>query len=536
MTRRTLSALVALILSLGLVACGDSVSLPGGDSPDRPGRSGLSDLDDTPLRIVAATELEDLQPVIEDAADDLGFPIELSFPAGTLDNSQSLLDGAFDQQHDATWFATNRYVDILGASSKLADSTPIGHSPVAFGITSSKAAELGWDSRQPTWAEIAETAADGQVTFGMTDPSASNSGFSALVSVATALSDTGSALTSADIDRISPQLQGFFSGQTLTSGSSGWLTETWLADRSRADALINYESVLHTLVQEHPDVSVIVPADGVVSADYPLSTLAAPAQPQAREKVAALSGWLLDRPEVLTDSFRRPVDRGAELPAELDVPLLIELPFPANRTITDQLVAAFHNELRTPGDTVFILDTSGSMEGERLALLKDTMRSLIDGSARGAAGGVGFRDRERLTLLPFADEPATPLTLRFSTTDPAPADQLTGEVDGLVAEGATAIYSALMEAYGRVDAREGSLPSIVLMSDGEVTAGAGLAEFRAFHAGLREPAADIPVFVILYGEANVAEMTAIAEMTGGKVFAALDGDLDSAFKEIRGYQ
>jgi len=149
---------------------------------------------------------------------------------------------------------------------------------------------------------------------------------------------------------------------------------------------------------------------------------------------------------------------------------------------------------------------------------------------------VGFRDRERLTLLPFADEPATPLTLRFSTTDPAPADQLTGEVDGLVAEGATAIYSALMEAYGRVDAREGSIPSIVLMSDGEVTAGAGLAEFRAFHAGLRGPAADIPVFVILYGEANVAEMTAIAEMTGGKVFDALDGDLDSAFKEIRGYQ
>ena len=179
MTRRTFSALVALILSLGLVSCGDSVSLPVVDSAPR------TDFDGTPLRIVAATELEDLQPVIDDAADDLGFPIELSFPAGTLDNSQSLLDGVFDQRYDATWFATNRYVDILGASSKLADSTPTGHSPVAFGITGAKAAELGWDVRQPTWAEIAEAAADGKVTFGMTDPSASNSGFSALVSVGT---------------------------------------------------------------------------------------------------------------------------------------------------------------------------------------------------------------------------------------------------------------------------------------------------------------------------------------------------------------
>src|SRR5699024_3101956 len=146
---------------------------------------------------------------------------------------------------------------------------------------------------------------------------------------------------------------------------------------------------------------------------------------------AALGEWLLARPEVLTDTYRRPIDRDADLPADLDVPLLIELPFPANRTITDQLVAAFHNELRTPGDTVFILDTSGSMEGERLDLLKATMRSLTDGSAQGAAGGVGFRDRERLTLLPFADAPAAPLSLRFSTSDPAPADQLNGEVDVL---------------------------------------------------------------------------------------------------------
>lgn len=518
--------LIALALVLGLTACADELPMPS---------AGGGGTDDTPLRIVAATELQDLQPVIEDAADDLGFPIELSFPAGTLDNSRTLLEGGFDDEYDATWFATNRYVDILGATGKLRDQTKIGLSPVAFGVTSAKAAELGWDSRQPTWSEIATAAADDDVTFGMTDPSASNSGFSALVSVATALADTGAALTEADIDRITPQLQGFFSGQTLTSGSSGWLTDTFLEDRSRADALINYESVLQSQAADGADLTVIVPADGVVSADYPLSTLAAPAQPEARDKVAALSGWLLERPEIMTDSYRRPVD-ATDLPPELADQLLIELPFPATRAITDHLVAAFHNELRPPGDTAFVLDTSGSMEGARLALLQETMLSLIDGSAQGAAGGVGLRDRERVSLQPFADVPAEPVTLRFSTTDPGPAQELTAAVEGLRAEGATSLYSALMTAFDTVAAEEGAIPSIVLMSDGEVTAGATIGQFREFHESLDSPRADIPVFVILYGEANIAEMTEVADMTGGRVFDALDGDLDAAFKEIRGYQ
>ncbi|GAB3690853.1 vWA domain-containing protein [Corynebacterium nasicanis] len=524
--KRLVAGVTVLCTALVLWACGDSeLSLPG------------RQLDDTPLRIVAATELQDLAPVIDEASADLGFPIELSFPSGTLDNSRTLLDAGFDHAYDATWFATNRYVDILGASAKLADSTKIGLSPVAFGITAAKASELGWDTRQPTWAEIATAAAEGEITFGMTDPAASNSGFSALVSVATALADTGAALTADDIARVSPQLQGFFAGQTLTSGSSGWLTDTFLADRTRADALISYESVLHTINREQgADLVVIVPADGVVSADYPLSTLAAPAQPEAREKVAALAAWLLERPETMTDTYRRLVDAAAEVPSELADQLLIELPFPATRSITDQLVAAFHNELRPPGDTVFVLDTSGSMEGERLAMLQDTLRSLIDGSAHAAAGSVGFRDRERISLQPFADAPAAPLTLRYSAQDPEAARTLSEAVGGLRAEGATAIYSALINAYGTVSAEQGAIPSIVLMSDGELTAGATLDEFRAFHAGLSGPAADIPVFVILYGEANVGEMTEVAQLTGGKVFDALDGDLAAAFKEIRGYQ
>ena len=41
----------------------------------------------------------------------------------------------------------------------------------------------------------------------------------------------------------------------------------------------------------------------------------------------------------------------------------------------------------------------------------------------------------------------------------------------------------------------------------------------------------IPVFVILYGEANEGDMKELADVTGGAVFDAINDDLSDAFKE-----
>lgn len=533
MMRRAFAALVGLLMVLVLAACSDGVSLPGfggsGGVERDPALAGGT------LRIAAATELEDLAPVMERAADDLGFGIEMEFPGGTLENSERLAAGEFDGAYDGTWFATNRYVELIGASGKLTGADKIASSPVALGVRADTARELGWTDAAPTWSDIAAAAGDGDLTFAMTDPGTSNSGFSALVSVATALADTGNALTVADIDRVAPQLSELFGGQTVTSGSSGWLADTFRDDPSRADALVNYESVLHALATDGLDIEVIVPADGVVSADYPLSALAEPADPLARERVAALAEWLHANPDVMAESFRRPAE-STDLDPALTTDLLIELPFPGSREVTDRLVDAYQNTLRAPGDTAFVLDTSESMTGERMTSLQETMVSLVDGTARSSTGPVGLRDRERVSLMPFSSAPAAPTTVRFSTTDPGPGGELRAAIEGLQPAGATALYSALIDAYGAIEVGDGAIPSIVLMSDGENTAGADLQQFLGFHRGLPEDRRSIPVFVILYGEANVAEMEEVAEVTGGKVFDALDGDLGAAFREIRGYQ
>ena len=184
--RRLLALLVTLLTGAALTACGGNGGTGGN------GNGGGSS-DSGGLNIMAATELKDLEPLVEQASKELGFPITLEFPGGTLQNSQDLKHGKLDNQIDATWLATNRYVDLIGARGKLDDETKIATSPVAFGVQEAKARELGWDTKQPTWGEFADAAREGKFTFGTTDPSSSNSAFSALVSVATAMADTGSA-------------------------------------------------------------------------------------------------------------------------------------------------------------------------------------------------------------------------------------------------------------------------------------------------------------------------------------------------------
>jgi len=83
--------------------------------------------------------------------------------------------------------------------------------------------KLGWDREAPTWRDIAKAAETRKFTYGMTDPSASNSGFSALVGVASALSGGGAALDAKRAIEVPDDLRRFFAAQTMTAGSSGWL-------------------------------------------------------------------------------------------------------------------------------------------------------------------------------------------------------------------------------------------------------------------------------------------------------------------------
>ncbi|MEU4833851.1 VWA domain-containing protein [Streptosporangium sp. NPDC023615] len=532
--RRALAALALLVAS---AACG------GADTPATPDgvAGGVPDGPDV-LRVLAGSEVADLEPLLRQAQDAVGVRVALSY-AGTLDGADQVASGGADGRHDATWFSSNRYLSLIdGAAARLSTQTKVMVSPVVLGLKASKARELGWDAKTVTWNDIASAASARRFTFGMTSPAASNSGFSALVGVTAALSDAGEALQEAQIASATPRLKEFFSAQTLTAGSSGWLADAY-AKEGAVDGLVNYESVLLGLNASGKlaeKLTLVYPGDGVVTADYPL-TLLSSAPPRKKELYGKLAAWLRTpeiQREIMTTTHRRPIVPEVAPDPRFGTASLVELPFPNRRDAADELIGVYLNQVRRPSRTLFVLDTSGSMTGERIVALRQALTALSGADTSVSGSFSRFRDRETVTMIPFNTGPGTPQTFTLPERDPGPVLQrIRSYSEGLQVEGGTAIFDGLRAAYGQAASASASaskdFTSIVLMTDGENTDGSSYDDFAAYYASLP---VKFRTFVVLFGDSDVEEMRRIAELTGGATFDARQGSLATAFKEIRGYQ
>ncbi|WP_405887096.1 substrate-binding domain-containing protein [Streptomyces longwoodensis] len=506
------AALAAAALLTGCTASGKQADT----DPDaaRPGT----------LRVLASSELSDMTTVLAQVARSTGVTVRPTY-LGTLDAVDLLARGRADGRYDALWLSSDDYLRLRpDAARKVVSETPVMSSPVAVGVRPATVRALGWNPADVTWSDVERAVRAGRLTYGMTDPARSNSGFSTLVSVASALSGAQSALTDADVREAAPRLKEFFRGQKLTSGSSGWLASAYRR-RGDVDALLNYESVLKGV----PGLTVIRPADGVITANYPLSSLASTSA-ATREDVRRVTEALRSAPlqKLITDTtHRRPVVPSVPPGAGLDTARRRELPFPGTRSVADGLLDAYENDLRRPSRTVYVLDTSGSMEGDRLARLKTALTGLTG----------DFRDREEVTLMPFGSDVKA---VRTHVVDPADPGRglkaIRADTDALAADGKTALYTSLEKAYDHLGAERDAFTSIVLMTDGENTTGAKAGDFDAFYRGLPADRRRIPVFTVLFGDSDREELEHIADLTGGRLFDARDGSLDGAFEEIRGYQ
>ena len=529
-----------LVVILLLIAAGAYV-VGSGDFLDSVKKLGGKSFDTSkPLKIVAATELTDLEPFVHQASAHLGFDIEMEYDSGTLVNTRNLNDGAYGAKHDATWFATNAFARAQGTTSQ-AEEHSIARSPIALGLKQDVVDRLGWRNKDIKWADIADAAARGDLSFGMTDPQESNSGFLALLSVAAEFSDftPGQAFDSSRAPMDERRMEDFFSGQTITSGSSGWLRDTFVKNPGKADGIFNYQAVLQSMKEnDGVDIEVFVPGNFAGAADYPIAALRKPGDDKAEEdaqaKVEALADWFREHSVEVGEKTHLSV--WGEDAENKGIHRYYEYPKSEDQIVS--LVSLYRDKLRRPADSNFLLDTSGSMRGNRLADLKNILNKLIDGTAGEGDNPKGFARRETITLMPFSSKVADGYTQENYDPDDARQKQdLRGYVNGLQPRGETAIYDAVLRAYDRVGEGGGSLNSIVLMTDGESNSGTSRQDFITKMTRIMgETNQKIPVFVILYGEASEEEMNFLANFTGGKVFNARGGDLAKAFEEIRSYQ
>lgn len=534
--------LLALVTAVLLVLAGCTVPTPGSTSSSSTMTAG-GGAPDGPnvLRVLAGSELADPAPILDQARSEIGVDVRLD-EAGTLDASADIASGKAGQTHDASWLSSNRYLALLeGGEQQVAVSTKIMASPVLLGVRTEAAKRLGWDAKAPTWSQIAAAGAAKKFRYAMTNPTASNTGFSTLVAVATSVTGGGAALNEAKAKAAGPQLTGFFTGQALTAGSTGWITDKFVADAG-VDGLFSYESTLLQLAASGRvpgGLTLVTPSDGVITGDYPLSLLAS-ASDAKRASYTKLVDWLRTpavQTRIMELTSRRPSAGGVKPDARFDGrTTLIDLPFPSSRTAVDALLAGYLDVAKRPARTVYVLDVSGSMAGQRIAALKQAMGALTAADSGGSTF-TRFHAREDVTLLPFSDRVQPAQRFVVPADDPtATLGQIRTSVDGLAAGGSTAMWEALRSGVEAVNAQRDATayPTVVLLTDGEANGKMTRQQFEAFYGAL--PAAQrVPVFTIRFGDARTADLEAIATLTGGKAFDGT-GDLAEAFRTIRGYQ
>lgn len=547
-----------LICGLALLAaCGKKADESPAPAAPPPATAGAT------LQVLATSDLKDIEPLAAQIKAATGVDVQFRF-GGTMESTQEVLSGdsAGKPAPDVAWFANAKYLlsDAAG-QRKVKLQEKIMLSPIAVGVSKSDATKNGWDKPDArlTWADITRAAKAGKLQYALSNPATSNQGFMALLGVVAAAGGKGEALSAADVDR--GAIADFLRGYKIVGDNSTYLAEQFTKGQgTRANAFINYENWLLTLNASgklREPLHLIYPFEGVSTADYPFMLL----NDARRADYQKVVDYLKSDPAQLwlaRQTLRRPIK--PELAAQV-ADLLpargfqVELPFSPDRQLADGLIDAYLNEFRKPIASTFVLDTSGSMQGKRREQLVEAIRYLAGADASLTGRVAKLTNRERLWFLPFSDRVGEPVRFEIPAgsrvakgvapqvdTDAKLAElkRVRDTADELRMSGGTAMYDAVLTGLQHMLEERKRNPdyqySVVAFTDGKSNMGRRLEDFKRAYEQLPEDVRGIPVFMVLFGEADAGDLKALVEITGGRVFDARKTPLYAVFKDIRAYQ
>jgi Ca-activated chloride channel family protein len=174
-------------------------------------------------------------------------------------------------------------------------------------------------------------------------------------------------------------------------------------------------------------------------------------------------------------------------------------------------------------DLIVVMDTSGSMEGRKIASARTSLIQFID----------LMDDRDRLEVILFSDEMIT-------LTDLSPLGEkrpdVRSRVSGVMEGGDTMLYDAIQFAYAELEAKgdPDHIRAIVALTDGKDTASELSLPELVDQIGAQSESGDATkIFTIAFGQAADREvMQRIAEITGGKQYDSDPETITAIYAEI----
>lgn len=440
---------------------------------------------------------------------------------------------------------------------------PTVYAPLGFVMWRPMAETLGWPDEPIGWDTIVELAADpegwasygrpewGPFRFGHTHPEYANSGLLSMTAFVHGVVDSEGQLTPAQVYEAEEAMRALEQNTSKYGRQAPALLELMATQGpSYLHAAAVPESDTVRFNVERGDelafpLAFIFPSGGTIWANHPYCILdnADWVTGDQAEAAEIFRDFLLDRErqELAVDNYLRPLDSSITLhtPMDLDhgtdprvtTEVVPSLPSP-DADVSAAVIDLFSITKRK-ATVIIALDTSGSMEGEKIQSATVSTAEFLD----------RLDPDDEVALLTFDDEVV-------SLSDPLPVrdvvEGLSSRVTSLIADGNTALFAAVCQATDiaaalkaeDLAAGESRLYGVVLLSDGEDTVGEPT-ENQMFVTCLPTNAEvdGVKIFPIAFGGGAAEEVLArIANVTGGRMYTADPASISNVYLSISAEQ
>ncbi|MEM7034174.1 MAG: substrate-binding domain-containing protein [Chloroflexota bacterium] len=439
------------------------------------------------------------------------------------------------------------------------------YTPLGFAMWRPMAEALGWPDQPIGWNTIVELSEDpkgwetyghpewGKFRFGHAHPEYSNAGLLTMTSFVYGMTGKTDELMAEEV--YAPNVESSLSSLGQNTAKYGMITTNLLnamvlQGPRFLHAVATFESDTVRLNLERSEelrfpMAFVFPSEGTFWGNHPYCILdkADWVSEEQAEAAAIFRDYLLSEEQqtLAIDSLLRPLDSSIPLKSPLDLAngtnpevkpeTVPPLAFP------DADVSAAVKDLfmltKRKSTVLVVLDTSGSMEGERIQTATEATVNFLSRLHPDDEVGV-FIFSDGVTVL------GPPSKVSGSIED------LSSRVGTLVADGNTALYQAVCDATEEaerlqqedLDENENRLYGIVVLSDGEDTIGQP-SENQMFTTCLPDQAeADgVKIFPIAFGDgADESVLKRVADVTGGNLYKADPDTIDRIYLRISAEQ
>jgi Ca-activated chloride channel family protein len=481
-------------------------------------------------------------------------------PMGSIESVEAILSGAIQP---VVWSpASDVYLPVANAewrkthAADLVEGSPryLVLSPVVIAMWKPMAETLGWPDQPIGWSDISQLAVSeegwlaygypewGGFKFGHTHPNYSNSGIVALIAQAYAAAGKPRGLTVQDIQ--DPATKDFIAdvqSSIIHYGTSTGFFAERMFERgpSYLSAAVLYENLI--VAQEAKrlagassqlPVVAIYPKEGTFWANHPYAVLNAPwVTPEQKEAAQIFESFLLDQAQqtrAIQLGFR-PADPSIPLGPPLDAQHGVDIAQP--QTVLEvpsaEVISGLQEvwrEVKKPVDVTLVIDTSGSMRGDKIAAARQSLIAFVE----------LLDDRDRVQVITFNSDI---LTLTDLSLLGEKRQDVTRRVSGLVEGGGTRLYDATALAYEEILAKgdDDHIRAVLVLSDGSDNESISSLEqlMETLGAGAEEGGNAVKLFTIAFGEnANEGILRQMAEATGGRVYKGDPTNIQKIYSEI----